>query len=331
MAAVAAAPWGPLHGRLHRLLLRRPELLPRGSRLLLAVSGGQDSLCLLQLLLELRRLHGWGELVVFHADHRWQPDSGERARRLGEHIRGLGLPFVLSTAAPSPRSEAAARDWRYEEAGRQALHHHCCQVVTGHTATDRAETMLFQLSRGCGPRGLASLRPRRSLAPGLGLVRPLLDVTREQTGRFCADRQLPVLTDPSNDDLRFSRNRIRQRVLKELLIINPRAVEHLAASAADLEADANLLDGLAAAALARIGTSTGGLSRQGLGTLAPALASRCLIRWLAQQGVESIERRQLQTLQQLVAEAGNPGCLDLKDGYRCCVERQTLRVERLPH
>ena len=125
----------------------QPQLLPQGSSLLLAVSGGQDSMALLALLQDLAPLHGWG-LSLWHGDHRWHRGSSQIAAELNSWCEQRQLPLQVDQAAPGHvPSEAKARQWRYErleQRGREAG----ADVVTGHTASDRAETMLLQLARG---------------------------------------------------------------------------------------------------------------------------------------------------------------------------------------
>ena len=161
--------------RLHRHLLRRPSLLPAGGSLLLAVSGGQDSMAMTTLLQDLQPLHGW-RLTLWHGDHGWRQEAARQAGELAVWTRGQGLPLVFDRADPVPGSEAAARQWRYDRLANAAIRLQCSHVITGHTASDRAETVLLNLARGSHLRGLASLGARRPLGPwsgGKGQERPL--------------------------------------------------------------------------------------------------------------------------------------------------------------
>ena len=153
----------------------------RGARLLLAVSGGQHSMALTILLRDLQPLYGW-ELALWHGDHGWHPRSATVATELLAWARVQGLT-AWSDQAPvgDAQGEAAARRWRYGCLEQEARQLGCGRIVTGHTASDRAETLLFHLIRGSGLRGLASLRACRPLAPGLTLVRPLLGMQRSET------------------------------------------------------------------------------------------------------------------------------------------------------
>ena len=287
--------WSRWHHRLHRSLLAAPDLLPSGASLLVAVSGGQDSLCLLRLLQDLQRLHNWS-LQVFHGDHRWRPDSAANARHVQSLCTAWGLTCHLDVA-PRLASEAAARQWRYASASALCHHLGCHHLVTGHTATDRAETLLFHLCRGSGSRGLGSLRPQRQLAPGLQLTRPLLDFSRQDTLQCCQALKLPIWPDASNEDQRFTRNRIRKRVLPELEQVNSAAIAHMAACAQQLAEESDLLDCLAQEALTTMGAARStSLSPQALAALPRALASRCLANWIRNHTGCSPDRQQLHRL-----------------------------------
>lgn len=175
--------WSPDHLRLHRSLLRQPELLPRGAPLLLAVSGGQDSMAMTGLLRDLCGLHHW-RLHLWHGDHGWREESPRQARELQSWAQGEGLPIRVERQPPLQlpvNREAAARRWRYQCLQREAWRLGCQHVLTAHTATDRAETVLLHLARGSHRRGLAGLRRRLPLAALLeGGETP---VPAERTGR----------------------------------------------------------------------------------------------------------------------------------------------------
>ena len=205
-------PWSRWHHRLHQLLLDDPSLLPQGSGLLIAISGGQDSLALTRLLLDLREQHHW-QLQLWHGNHNWRQDAAANAQHLQQLAAQWGLPLTVDCAEPAPKSEAAARQWRYERLQRQAETRSCPLVLTGHTATDRAETLLFHLIRGADLTGLSSLRQTRPLGAGITVVRPLLAFSRADTQACCEQLGLPVWHDSTNADRQFSRNRLRLDVI----------------------------------------------------------------------------------------------------------------------
>lgn len=232
--------WTLLHARLHQMLRQR-QLLTENGRVLIAVSGGQDSLCLTKLLLDLQPKWGW-RIAIAHCDHRWSSDVG-LAAHVQQIAQSWAIPFYLQTALEVTTSEAAARQWRYQALIEIAQAHGYQNVVTGHTKSDRAETVLYNLIRGAGADGLQSLTWQRPLAEGLQLVRPLLEVTRTQTFQFCQQHNLPIWEDAYNQDLKYARNRIRQELLPYLQThFNPQVETALAQTAELLRADVEYLE-----------------------------------------------------------------------------------------
>jgi tRNA(Ile)-lysidine synthase len=271
--------WSDRHAQLHRTLGQR-QLLPRGARILVAVSGGQDSLCLIQLLRDLASHWDW-TLAVAHCDHGWRADSAANAHYLRSLAEGWHLPFYLRVAATVTPSEAAARAWRYEALTEVAMENGSAIVVTGHTATDRAETLLYNLVRGSGADGLQSLAWQRPLG-ALSLVRPLLDWRRSDTGEFCRSVGLTVWPDATNQDLQYARNRIRHEIMPLLQShLNPRAEQHLAQTAELLTAEVAYLEVLATDLLAQlVGADPMRIDRDGLRAAPLALQRRVLRRFL---------------------------------------------------
>ncbi len=233
--------WTSLHANIHRTIRSR-HLLKRNQRLLIAVSGGQDSLCLAQLMLDLQPKWGW-YLAIAHCDHRWREDSQANANYVEKLAQKWNIPFYLETACQSLKSEAAARDWRYQVMSAIANQHNYHCIITGHTATDRAETLIYNLIRGSGADGLQALTWQRPLCHGIMLVRPLLEVTRSQTGQFCQDFQLRVWQDSTNQDLKYARNRIRQELIPYLQEkFNPKVELNLAQTAELLQGEVEYLE-----------------------------------------------------------------------------------------
>jgi tRNA(Ile)-lysidine synthase len=235
--------WTDLHAHLHRNLRSR-HLLQPDLRLLIAVSGGQDSLCLMKLLLDLQPKWGW-QLGIAHCDHRWRPDSAANARYVEQLARTWELPFHLQTADRDLRSEAAARQWRYQALSTIAREGLYDCIVTGHTASDRAETLLYNLIRGTGTDGLQALTWQRRLDSGIMLVRPLLEVTRAETARFCQEQKIVVWEDATNQDLKYARNRIRQELIPYLHGFNPQVEAVLAQTAELLQTEVEYLEAAA--------------------------------------------------------------------------------------
>ncbi len=202
--------WTPLHARVHQAL-KDSLILPKEKQLLIAVSGGQDSVCLLKLIIDLKSKWGWN-LAIAHCDHGWASDIG-----IAAHVQELAnnwkIPFYLKVAVTREETEAAARQWRYQALIEIAQENEFTEVVTGHTLSDRAETVLYNLIRGTGSDGLSSLTWKRPLTNTISLVRPLLKVSRAETLAFCQQFQLPIWEDAVNANLDYARNRIRLQLL----------------------------------------------------------------------------------------------------------------------
>ena len=205
------------------------HLLEDGDRIAAGFSGGADSVCLLLILRELQKEYDFTFFAV-HVNHGIRGAEGEEDAAFAEQFcRKKGIPFQLFRAdAPA---EAARKKLSLEEAARklryECLREACCRESAGkialaHQADDNAETVLFNLCRGADVRGVCGIRPERD-----GVIRPLLCVTRRQIEEYLREKGETYRTDSSNADLRFSRNRIRARVLPELAEINPRTVEHI--------------------------------------------------------------------------------------------------------
>ena len=313
-----ALAWSPWHDRLHRRLQQQPQLLPEGQPLLLAVSGGQDSMALLVLLRELQRLHHW-PLSIWHGDHGWHPDSTVIAAELQSWCQQRALPVQVDQAPQgSTASEASARQWRYSQL-QQRAEQLGADVVTGHTASDRAETLLLQLARGTDLAGLGALRPVRPLCNnspnGAQLRRPLLGFSRADTAAMCRDLQVPIWEDPSNESPAFARNRIRAEVLPVLEQLHPGSSQRMAELAERTSHLRDTQQELSQLALEPLRTSTG-LDRRRLGALQPATRRQLLAVWLVEQGVSGLNAALLEQLsERLVLGAAGGGC-DLPGGWR---------------
>ncbi len=267
------------------------ELGLEGSRLLLAVSGGPDSVAMLHLLsdaaTELRLT-----LAVGTVDHGLREASKEEVRGVARLALGRGLPFgsrTLVLDGNSPGLEAAARAARYaaleemrDELGMEF-------IATAHSADDQAETVLLRLTRGTSLRGAAGIRARRGL-----VVRPLLGFRRRELVEVCEAARLPVAADPMNQDRKFARVRVRKDVLPVLDSLAEGAAARLAAFASDAERDEGLLAEEAEAAWGRLSVSPGYLDAAGVRALPAPLRSRVLRR-LIERACGTCDHRALQT------------------------------------
>ena len=310
--------WTPWHDRLHRRLQQQPQLLPQGQPLLLAVSAGQDSMALLVLLQDLQRLHHW-PLSIWHGDHGWHQGSAVIANELKSWCQHRGLTIQVAHAEPgSTTSEASARHWRYSQM-QQRAEQLGADVVTGHTASDRAETLLLQLARGTDLAGLGSLRPLRPLRndspEGPQLRRPLLGFSRAETGAVCRELEIPIWQDPSNQSSAFARNRVRSEVLPVLEQLHPGCSQRMADLAERTSQLRDTQQELSQLALDCLRTSTG-LDRRRLGALQPSSRRQLLMAWLAQQQAPALNAALLEELSERLALGAAGGGCDLPGGWR---------------
>ena len=228
-----------------------------GDTVACAVSGGPDSVAMLHGLLELKDALGIS-LAVAHLDHGFRDESAEEAEFVRRMAESLGLPFYTEKAGLKERlagqsvnRQAAARAARYDFLERAADVLHANKIAVAHTADDQAETVLMRLIRGSGMSGLAGIPPvrtvdRRSLGGRpLGVVRPLIYVSRSEVERYLSESNIASVTDPSNLKNVYLRNRIRLELLPVLGTYNPRVLEALARSAELLQADEEFMEGRA--------------------------------------------------------------------------------------
>lgn len=200
------------------------RLLPAGGEIIVAVSGGADSLCLLHIL---HRLCGSGKrypdvaLHVAHLDHRLRGETGERdAAYVAQLAAAWGLPATIGSIDVPALARAEHRS--LEDAARVARYRFLRQVAQGrliavaHQADDQAETLLLHSLRGGGLSGMVGMEPRRQ-----DIIRPLLTLTRAETVAYCRAWNLSPLEDASNSDPRFLRNRVRHELLPLLESLNP--------------------------------------------------------------------------------------------------------------
>ncbi len=283
--APSLAPSRSVRARVRRFIIDH-DLVRSGERVLVAVSGGPDSTCLLLTLAELRRSLGL-TLAVAYFDHRLRgPRAAAREERFVRSLaERLGLPLqrggadVRGYARQHRRSlEDAAREVRYRFLARAARAEQCDVVAVGHTRDDQAETVLIHLVRGSGLRGLAAMAPsarwpvgNRGDAPRL--VRPLLCLSREETDACCREARIVPLRDPSNRSRAYLRNRIRHELLPLLRRYNPRVDDALVRLADSASADVEALERLAGEALVSEQVEDGivRLSRRSLAALPEAL------------------------------------------------------------
>lgn len=207
--------------------LREECGVSRGSRVLLALSGGGDSTALLHALSLLRKKQGFF-LVAHGVNHGLRPEARAELDQAEALCAALGVAFSRTdlSVASGGNLQARARDARRAALGAAAQRAEAELIATAHHADDRAETVLIRLLRGAGPRGLAVLPPRTGV-----WIRPLCRVRKSDIVLHLARHGLAFSEDPSNHSLRFLRTRVRHELLPLLEQLSPRVAEHLCALA----------------------------------------------------------------------------------------------------
>jgi tRNA(Ile)-lysidine synthase len=219
---------------------------------------------------------------VAHCDHDWPTDQG-----IADHVatiaKSYDLPYFQKTAQNLPATEAAARTWRYQALTAIAEAENFSWVMTGHTQTDRAETLLFNLLRGSGSDGLQAMNWERALSPTVTLLRPMLKISRQQTGDFCRQHALPVWEDVLNQNLDYRRNRIRHELMPYLQQhFNPQVENNLAQTVAVITAEVEYLDQLSQALYQQVLTPDGDRLNRLLLRSQPLALQRRVIRLFLQ-------------------------------------------------
>jgi tRNA(Ile)-lysidine synthase len=266
--------------------IKTNRLVCPGDTIILAVSGGPDSFCLLHLF---NRLAVWFnlKLVVAHLNHQLRPEADEEEAGVADLASKLGLDFESEAVdirsykkAERLSEEAAGRKARYRFFAEIARKHSAKAVALGHHRDDQAETVLLNILRGCSVDGLAGMRPLSSYR-GIRLIRPLLPFRRSEIEAYCLEKELHFFTDSSNLEQNYRRNRLRLDLMPHLAEnYNPQIVEALAGLGELAAADRRFLGMLACRAaktMVRRGNSRVTIDLDAFSGLAEALRGRVLL------------------------------------------------------
>ena len=223
------------------------HMFPKKSLILAAVSGGADSVCLFHALLELRGQYGF-DVAAVHFNHMLRGAESERDEQFVKQLcLEKGTPFFTARADVARHArdngsgvEETARQLRYDFFNETAKKCEAVRIATAHTADDNAETVLFNLTRGTGLKGLGGIPPVRG-----NIIRPMLTVTRDEVLGYISQHALSFVEDSTNATDQYSRNRIRHRVIPVLKSLNPRFSQNLGLTAALIREDEDYLSGLA--------------------------------------------------------------------------------------
>jgi len=287
------------------------------------LSGGRDSVCVLDLAV---RARGPEAVAALHVNYGLRDDSDADERHCAELCERLGVALTVERPRrpEGPGNlQAWARDCRYGAAARLALPSGAT-IVTGHSADDQVETILYRLASSPSRRALLGMRPRDG-----SLARPLLGTTREEITAYCEERGLRWREDSTNAEPTYARNRIRAGLLPELAKAHPAASANVLRTAELLRDEAEVLDALVAAEVDGSGdTARGTISLQRLQELHPALR-RLVVQRLADGAAGRPVPGAARYAEQVVGlRRTGVAMLDLGGGVRAVVERGVLRAER---
>ncbi|MCX6002347.1 MAG: tRNA lysidine(34) synthetase TilS [Chloroflexi bacterium] len=332
---------GALESRVGRYV-KEYGLLEGGEMVLVAVSGGPDSVCLLKVLNNLKDILKI-QLHAAHLDHCLRGDESQAdAEYVAELTAKLGIPCSIEKRdveelrkLSKTSLEEAAREVRYRFLDEVAGQVGATRVAVGHTRDDQVETILMHYLRGAGVQGMRGLRaaapmPYGSKEEGVWVVRPLLKASRQETGAYCQAHDLKPCTDLSNSDTKFLRNRIRLELIPLLRQYNPEIDDALVRLADIAGEDADFIDEQASAVCSAVATREGGLTCLDSGKLRglPLALQRRVFRIILEQSYGSlrdIEATHIEALVRLLF--GNTGkCVHLPGGIMATNERNRIVV-----
>jgi len=290
--------------------------------LLVMLSGGRDSVCMLDLAV---RARGTEAVSGLHVNYALREESDEDERFCAQLCERLGMALDLERPQRPEGGgnlQAWAREARYAAAARLAESRRAT-VLTGHTADDQVETILYRLASSPSRRALLGMRPRDGR-----LARPLLGTTREETTAYCEERGLAWRDDASNDGDTYVRNRIRQGLIPELERVHPAAKENVLRTAALLREEAELLDSLVDAELVGgEGVEPGTIAHKRFAELHLALR-RLVLQRLADDAAGRPVAGAARFADQVASLHRGGSTLDLGNGVRAVLEAGVLRAER---
>jgi tRNA(Ile)-lysidine synthase len=297
--------------------VRATGLLAAGRPVVVLLSGGRDSVCLLDLAV---RVAGRSRVTALHVDYGLREGAAGDAAHCGALCEALGVPLAVHRPRRAPGATGNLQEWaraeRYAEAERLARPRDA-DVAAGHTASDQAETVLYRLAASPGRRALLGMAAREGR-----VVRPLLGVTREETAAYCAERGLAWCEDPTNQSDAYARGRVRHGLLEALRAVHPGAEANVLRTLEALRDEAAVLDAVVDDALAATGPEVARLAAL------PAPLARLAVQRLADDAAggraPAIGERAAEVL--ALGRAGGTAALDLPGGLRAVVEYGRLRL-----
>ncbi|MBO4900625.1 MAG: tRNA lysidine(34) synthetase TilS [Lachnospiraceae bacterium] len=311
--------------------IMKHEMLSEGDRVLAAVSGGADSMCMLDLLIRFCGEHGM-KLGVVHVDHGFRSESASEAAYVESFCRERDIPFFLEKIEPGsiPKSEEAARIRRYELISEVSSKNGYTCTALAHNMRDRAETILFNIFRGTGLTGLTGIRPVRD-----EFIRPIMCLDRSEIEAYLETAGISFCTDQTNLEDDYSRNRIRHHILPEAEMINDGSLRHMNDMAEDVSGVCDLISQLASEAyqdVVRAGSAgeySIDISRfSGLHPVIRGEVIRMILHHMTPH-LKDISREHISGVEDLAFRDSN-GRFDLPYGIRAYRSYETICVRKDP-
>ena len=310
--------------------------LPDNTPILVAFSGGADSGALLDMTAKYAKRCG-AKLYAAHVNHGIRGAEADRdeafckktADKYGIEIFTLRAD-VPSIAEKQQKSiETAARDVRYEYFSKLMVEHDIPILCVAHNADDNLETIIFNIARGSGLSGVCGIPQTRDCKGGI-IVRPILEMSKDDIKKYCLENNIEYVTDSTNTDTDYSRNRIRALIIPELKKICPAAESAAARLSANLRADARCLDSMAACFLEenRDGFS---IDTKKINDSPSAITSRAIMTLFYEiSGGEDLEYPHIKAIFELSKKAISHSSLDLPAGVRAVIENGKLCFTKAP-
>ena len=331
-----------MHDRL-LAYIRRLQLMRAGDRVGVAVSGGADSVALLRLLLDIREPLGV-VLSVVHFNHRLRGDASDQDEQFVRELAAThGLEFFSGSADTRAHAaehkcglEAAARRLRYAFFWQVIDQEKLFRIATAHTMDDQAETVLLRFLRGAGTRGLSGIHPfigeavrtREHLWEGPGFVRPLLEFRRAQLRHFLKRADQPWREDESNQDTKYSRNKLRQELMPKLHEFNPVIEQILSETAEIARAEEEFWESQVAHAVARR-KDVHAFDVAYLNSFPLALRRR-VVRRLAEDAGVRLDFHHVQQVLDLISQSPTRAekQIELPNGFEVSIRERELQIRR---
>ena len=305
------------------------DMLPPGSLILCALSGGADSLCMTHFLWEHRAAGGY-RIAAAHFNHHLRGEASDSDQAfVRDFCARLGIPLTVGggdVAARGGNTEEVARQMRYAFLEETAQQLGADRIATAHNGDDNLESLLLNLTRGCGLNGLTGIPPRRG-----DIVRPLLTTSRAEIMTYLAEHHLNHVEDATNEDTSYARNRLRHQVLPVLRSLNPNVVSGAADTIAFLRQDNDFITAqaakLCAAAVQKEGDVV--LPAPPLARAPAAVAARCVPLLLGKLGGRTVSNAKHIAAVLALSRSGDPsGRISLSGGVTVSKDYDFLRFSQ---